>query len=78
MTSSTKEITKTMKWKILKSPGKYLLTYQTEVETDAPAPILKSVKVLIKLIASAINLSDYGSWFRCKPEQCLHVMDEEG
>ena len=63
---------------VVKPPGKDLSTYQIEVETDAKAPILKSVKVIIKSIASAINLSDYGSWFRCKPEQCVHAIGKKG
>ena len=65
MTLSTKEIPKTMKLLAVKSLGKYLSTCQIEVETDALAPMLKPGKVLIEVIASEINLSDYGSWFRC-------------
>lgn len=78
MTSSTKEIPKTMKRLVVKSPGKDLSTCQIEVETDTPVPIPKSGQVLIKVIASAINPSDYGSWFRCKPEQCPYAMGKEG
>lgn len=76
--SPTEEIPKTMKRLVVKAPGADLSSTQIEVETDVPVPTPKSGQVLIKVIASAINPSDYGSWTRCRPEQCPYVMGKEG
>jgi NADPH:quinone reductase-like Zn-dependent oxidoreductase len=45
-----------------------------EVEVPQPA----QNQVLIRVIAAPVNPSDYGSWIRCRPEQCPYAMGNEG
>lgn len=75
-TTST-EIPKTMKRLVVKEPGPDVKSCKIEIETiDVPIP--KSGQVLIKVIAAAVNPSDYGSWKNCKIEQCPFAMGKEG
>lgn len=76
--TTTPEIPPTMKRLVVTAPGNDLKSCNIEVQTDVPVPKPKSNQVLIKVIASAINPSDYGSWYRCKPEQCPYAMGKEG
>ena len=67
-----------MKLLVVKQSGKDLSTNQIEVEKDTRIPMIKSWKVLTNAIASAINLSDDVSWFRCDSQKFPYTNDKEG
>jgi NADPH2:quinone reductase len=71
------QIPTTMKRLVVTAPGKDVASCKIEIE-EVPVPKPGSGEVLIKVAAAAINPSDYGSWFRCKPEQCPFAMGSEG
>jgi NADPH2:quinone reductase len=71
------EIPTTMKRLVVTAPGKDVASCKIEIE-EVPVPTPGSGEVLIKVAAAAINPSDYGSWYRCKPEQCPFTMGKEG
>jgi NADPH2:quinone reductase len=71
------EIPTTMKRLVVTAPGKDVASCKIEIE-EVPVPKPGSGEVLIKVAAAAINPSDYGSWYRCKPEQCPFIMGKEG
>lgn len=71
------EIPTTMKRLVVTAPGEDVAKCKIEIE-EVPVPVPSSGEVLIKVAAAAINPSDYGSWFRCKPEQCPFAMGSEG
>ena len=73
----TDEIPKTMKRLVVTAPGKDIASCKIEIE-ELPVPEPGAGQVLIKVVAAAINPSDYGSWSRCTPEQCPFVMGKEG
>jgi NADPH2:quinone reductase len=67
----------TMKRLVVTAPGKDVASCKIEIE-EVPVPKPGVGEVLIKVAAAAINPSDYGTWFRCKPEQCPFAMGSEG
>jgi NADPH2:quinone reductase len=71
------EIPTTMKRLVVTAPGKDVASCKIEIE-EVPVPKPGSGEVLIKVAAAAIHPSDYGSWIRCKPEQCPFAMGSEG
>jgi NADPH2:quinone reductase len=71
------EIPTTMKRLVVTAPGKDLASCKIEIE-EVPVPKPGSGEVLIKVAAAAINPSDYGTWTRCKPENCPLAMGSEG
>jgi NADPH2:quinone reductase len=71
------EIPTTMKRLVVTAPGKDLASCKIEIE-EVPVPKPGSGEVLIKVAAAPIHPSDYGSWLRCKPEQCPFAMGSEG
>mmetsp|Transcript_11960 Transcript_11960/g.19827 ORF Transcript_11960/g.19827 Transcript_11960/m.19827 type:complete len:347 (+) Transcript_11960:64-1104(+) len=73
----TDEIPTTMKRLVVTVPGKDLASCKIEIE-EVPVPKPASNQVLIKVAAAAINPSDYGSWYRAKPENCPFAMGKEG
>mmetsp|Transcript_18625 Transcript_18625/g.25648 ORF Transcript_18625/g.25648 Transcript_18625/m.25648 type:complete len:350 (-) Transcript_18625:418-1467(-) len=77
MTGSSNEIPPTMKRLVVTSPGEDVASCKIEVQ-EVPVPKPACGEVLIKVAAAAINPSDYGTWFRCKPEQCPFAMGNEG
>jgi NADPH:quinone reductase-like Zn-dependent oxidoreductase len=48
------------------------------IEPSVPVPRPSSGQVLIKVVAAAINPSDYGTWTRTKAEHCPLAMGSEG
>lgn len=66
-----------MKRLVVTAPGKDVASCTIEVQ-EVPVPKLESNQVLIKVVAAAINPSDYGSWHRSKPEHCPVAMGKEG
>lgn len=68
-----------MKRLVVTSPGngKSVADCTIEVVT-VPTPTPKSGEVLIKVVAAPVNPSDYGSWFRSKPDTYPMVMGKEG
>jgi NADPH:quinone reductase len=82
MTSTTKNsgpdaIPATMKRLVVTAPGPDVASCQITVE-EVPVPVPASDEVLVRVVAAAVNPSDYGSWVRCKPEQCPFAMGKEG
>lgn len=71
------EIPTTMKRLVVTAPGKDVASCKIEIE-EVPVPKPARGEVLIKVVAAVINPSDYGSWFRCKPEHCPVTMGKEG
>ena len=71
------DIPKTMKRLVVTAPGTDVATCKIEVQ-EVPVPEPSSNEVLIKVAAAPINPSDYGTWFRCRPEQCPFAMGKEG
>jgi len=71
------EIPTTMKRLVVTAPGKDLASCTIEIE-EVPVPKPARGEVLIKVVAAVINPSDYGAWFRCKPEHCPVTMGKEG
>jgi NADPH2:quinone reductase len=67
----------TMKRLVVTAPGKDVASCKIEIE-EVPVPVPGSGEVLIKVAAAAVNPSDYGSWYRCTPEQCPFTMGKEG
>lgn len=67
----------TMKRLVVMEPGKDVKSCKIEVQ-QVPVPKPSSSQVLIKVVAAAVNPSDYGSWFRCRPEQCPFATGKEG
>jgi NADPH2:quinone reductase len=67
----------TMKRLVVTAPGKDVASCKIEIE-EVPVPKPGVGEVLIKVAAAAVNPSDYGSWIRCKPEQCPFAMGSEG
>jgi NADPH:quinone reductase-like Zn-dependent oxidoreductase len=74
---ATPEIPSTMKRLVVTAPGKDVASCQMEVQ-EVPVPEPEAGQVLIQVKAAAVNPSDYGSWIRCKPEQCPFAMGKEG
>ena len=73
----TDEIPKTMKRLVVTAPGKDLPSCKIGIE-EVPVPEPGAGQVLVKVTAAAVNPSDYGSWYRCTPEQCPFAMGSEG
>lgn len=71
------EIPSTMKRLVVTSPGHSVASCTIEIQ-ELPVPKPVSGQVLIKVVAAAINPSDYGTWYRCRPDQCPLVMGKEG
>jgi NADPH2:quinone reductase len=67
----------TMKRLVVMAPGKDIASCKIEIE-EVPVPKPAPNQVLVKVVAAAINPSDYGAWARCKPEQCPLAMGMEG
>ena len=45
---------------------------------EVAVPVPTADEVLIRVVAAAVNPSDYGTWIRCRSEQCPLVMGNEG
>ena len=75
--TTTTTIPTTMKRLVVMAPGKDLKSCKIEIQ-EVPVPKPTSSQLLIKVVAAAINPSDYGSWYRCRPEQCPFAMGKEG
>jgi NADPH2:quinone reductase len=67
----------TMKRLVVTAPGQDVASCTIEIQ-EVPVPVPGAGEVLIKVAAAAINPSDYGSWYRCKPEHCPVSMGKEG
>lgn len=67
-----------MKRLVVTAPGKDVASCQIEVQHNVPVPVPTASEVLIQVCAAPINPSDYGTWFRCRPEQCPLSMGKEG
>lgn len=78
MSSPENEVPSTMKRLVVTAPGKDVASCTIQVEESAPVPKPSSGQVLIKVVAAAINPSDYGSWYRCQPDHCPLAMGSEG
>lgn len=76
-TAPSSTIPETMKRLVLKEPGKTLAEAKIEVET-VPVPKLQPNEILVQMVATAINPSDYGKWTRTPPEKCPKVLGTEG
>ena len=73
----SEEIPNTMKRLVVMAPGETVASCKIEVQ-EVPVPKPTSNQVLIKVVAAAVNPSDYGVWTRCRPEQCPLEMGKEG
>ena len=71
------EIPKEMKRLVVTSGGKSVADCTITVET-VPTPIPASGEVLVKVSAAPVNPSDYGSWYRSKPESYPMAIGKEG
>lgn len=78
MASSPPEIPTTMKRLVVTDPGTDIASCKIEIQADVPVPTPVSGEVLIKVIAAAVNPSDYSSWFRSNPENCPIKIGKEG
>jgi NADPH:quinone reductase len=68
----------TMKRLVVQAPGQDVATCQIAVQ-QVSVPVLTSRDdLLIQVSAAAVNPSDYGTWARCRPEQCPVAMGNEG
>jgi NADPH:quinone reductase-like Zn-dependent oxidoreductase len=73
------EIPKEMKRLVVTSPGAGTSVADCKMEIETvPTPIPKSNEVLIKVAAAPINPSDYGSWYKSKPESYPMAVGKEG
>lgn len=72
------EIPSTMKRLVVTAPGEDVASCKIEVQESVAVPKPTAGQVLIKVVASAINPSDYSAWSRCSPDQCPLVMGTEG
>jgi NADPH2:quinone reductase len=73
------EIPKEMKRLVVTSPGAGTSVADCIMEIETvPTPIPKSNEVLIKVAAAPINPSDYGSWYKSKPESYPMAIGKEG
>lgn len=70
-------IPETMKRLVLTAPGASLKDCQLDV-VDVPVPSPGSGEVLIKVVATPINPSDYGVWTRTPLEKCPATLGLEG
>ena len=71
------EIPKEMKQLVVTSGGKSVADCTITVKT-VPTPIPASGEVLVKVSAAPVNPSDYGSWYRSKPESYPMAIGKEG
>jgi hypothetical protein len=67
-----------MKRLVVQSPGPSVRECRIEVQNDVAVPVPGLGQVLIRVVAAAINPSDYEAWIHCRPEQCPHAMGKEG
>lgn len=67
-----------MKRLVVKESGATVKDCKIEIETDVEVPKLLKDQVLVKMVAAAINPSDYGKWKKVTPEQSPFVMGNEG
>ncbi|KAL3793241.1 hypothetical protein HJC23_000783 [Cyclotella cryptica] len=75
----TEQIPDQMRRLVVTSPGKATSVADCTIEIQTvPTPTPQSSEVLIKVIAAPINPSDYGSWYKSKPESYPIVMGKEG
>ena len=73
------DIPKEMKRLVVTSPGAGTSVADCKMEIETvPTPIPKSNEVLIKVAAAPINPSDYGSWYKSKPESYPMAVGKEG
>jgi NADPH:quinone reductase-like Zn-dependent oxidoreductase len=73
------EIPNEMKRLVVTSPGKATSVADCTVEIQTvPIPVPKSGELLIKVVAAPVNPSDYGSWYKSKPDSYPIVMGKEG
>jgi len=77
MSEETTTIPTSMKRLVVTAPGEDLKSCKIEIQ-EVPVPTPTTNQVLIQVVAAAVNPSDYGSWYRCKPEQCPFAMGKEG
>lgn len=78
MTTTDYTIPETMQRLVVKEPGASVKECKIEVETDVPVPKLEPDQVLVKMVAAAINPSDYSAWTRLKADQCPKAIGNEG
>jgi NADPH:quinone reductase-like Zn-dependent oxidoreductase len=71
-------VPQTMKRLVVQSPGPSVRECQIEVQSDVAVPVPGPGQVLIRVVAAAINPSDYEAWIHCRPEQCPYAMGKEG
>jgi len=78
-TTENNEIPKEMKRLVVTSPGEGKSVADCTIVTEiVPTPVPASGEVLVKVFASPINPSDYGSWHRSKPESYPMLIGKEG
>lgn len=70
-------IPETMKRLVVMEPGEDVASCKIEFQ-EVPVPKPISGQVLIKVIAAAVNPSDYEAWKNCRKEQCPYAMGIEG
>ncbi|CAB9514767.1 Enoyl-[acyl-carrier-protein] reductase, mitochondrial [Seminavis robusta] len=61
-TATTFTIPETMKRLVVTSFGATVKESKIEIQTDVPVPKPASDEILIKMVAAAVNPSDYGKW----------------
>jgi NADPH:quinone reductase len=77
-TSMSTTVATTMRRLVLKAPGLDIQSCQLEIEENVPIPQPGPGEVLIKVMAAAINPSDYGTWIRTPIENCPLPLGNEG
>lgn len=79
--SNPEPIPSTMKRLVLKSPGTSRDAFgevELDIETDVPVPVPKAGEVLIRVVATPVNPSDYGVWTRTASSLCPKGIGNEG